>query len=170
MTHDPRLDELCRGGASSDYSRGAALQSVFDICPFMDDLDRNECNKDVASTQDFLQRLQRWSKTLPADLRTPSDVDEKPTLSIDREHFLGRSSVACVYYFTVVLKTRRFLTLYLLHQLEERTSSADKIRSRIDDKTSSMADVCLCAAVSLAKVGHNAMMSGQMMSNMCLLK
>lgn len=40
----------------------------------------------------------------------------------------------------------------------------------MDDKTSSLAHVCLNAAVNLAKVGNNIMTSNQMLDNMCLLK
>lgn len=146
--------------------RALALESIFKLCPFMDELETTVCKQDAATAEDFLQRLQQWSKALPAEIRTGNEPVSSPH---DRERSVARLHVGSVYYFTVILVTRRFLTLYLLNEIERRTSP-DQQKSRLDDRTSALAHVCLDAAVNLARVAHNAMATNQMLGNMCLLK
>lgn len=148
--------------------RGLGLQSIFEICPFMDELETTICKQDAEAAENFLQRLQKWSKALPKEIRT-TDV-KGPEASLNREKSIGRMHVACVYYFAVILVTRRFLTLYLLDRIQSRTSSEQEPKSKLDEKTTSLAYVCLDGAVNLAQVGHNTMISNQMLKNMCLLK
>lgn len=173
MLHpDKRLDSL---RSPSDNvlqdTRETAVQAIFSICPFMDELESKVCRQDMASTENFLQRLQKWSKALPEELRTGTDYKSSTSTLTDSELVVGGTHVACAYYFAVILTTRRFLTVCLLDilqesQLTEQTSS----RPKIDEKASSLSQVCLNAAVNLAKVGHNIMTSGHMLNNMCLLK
>lgn len=87
----------------------------------------------------------------------------------DREMLMGGTQVACAYYFAVILATRRFLTLYVLDQLKER-SSADAPASQLDEKTTSLAFVCLNAAISLIKVAYNAIIIESVLNMMCLVK
>ena len=148
-----------------------ALQATFDICPFMDELEHKEYNHDTTSTEKFLQRLQQWSKALPQELRRSTEVSSSVRASTDSELYVGGLHVACVYYFAVILATRRFFTLFLLDPIRDvRSSDIPSLTSKIDETTSSLAYVCLNAAVCLAKVGHDALMSHQMLNNMCLLK
>lgn len=151
--------------------REMAIQATFDACPFLDELESKNCKLDMASAESFLQRLQKWSKALPPELRSSTDVNLLKPTSADREIFVSGTHVACVYYFAVILATRRFLTLYLLDRLQERAALDHPSQgSPKKDKMSSLAHVCLDAATNLAKVGNNIMVSGQMLNNMCLLK
>ena len=167
--HDPRLRRVGQTCSSSDHAREIALQATFDICPLMDELEQKKCNQDTTSSEAFLQSLQHWSKALPQELRRSTGTSS-PTPVSDRELYIGGVHVACVYYFAVILTTRRFFTMHLLDQIKERASSTTSSTSKVDEKASSLAYVCLNAAVTLAKVGYDAMTSGQMLSNMCLLK
>lgn len=168
--YDARLNDIIVPD-KVDSVREMALQSIFDICPFLEELESKNCNLDVVSTEAFLQRLQKWSHSLPKVLRTSNDADLTVSTAVDRERFIGGTHVACEYYFAVILATRRFLTLHLLNQLQERMSSdASVSKSSKEDKTSDLAYVCLNAAINLAGVGHNAMKSNQMLNNMCMLK
>ena len=171
MLHpDKRLDSLrSPSGEIRQDTRQTAVQAIFSICPFMDELERKVCRQDMASTENFLQRLQKWSKALPEELRTGVEVNSS-TLT-DRELVVGGTHVACVYYFAVILTTRRFFTVCLLDRVQEgRVSEQSFETPRINEKTASLGQVCLNAAVNLAKVGSNIMTSGQMLNNMCLLK
>jgi hypothetical protein len=137
----------------------------------MDELEEKHCIQDTPSTENFLQRLQQWSKALPQELRQGTQDVAPSSMTADRELFLGGTHVACTYYFAVILATRRFLTLYLLDQLKERSStSAESSASRLDDKTTSLALVCLNAAISLSKVVYNAIITESVLNNMCLVK
>ena len=169
---DSRLDDVSSCSQDVDETaRGRALQAIFNICPYLDELEQKNCRQDVTAAENFLQRLQRWSKSLPGDLRSGTEVNVVRSSTADREMFLGGTHVACVYYFAVILTTRRFFTLYLLDRLHEQTEIDQASRKpKMDDKTTSLAHVCLNAAVNLAKVGNNAMTSNQMLNNMCLLK
>jgi hypothetical protein len=137
----------------------------------MDELEQKHCIQDVSSTENFLQRLQQWSKTLPQELRQNTEAVVPSSATIDRELVVAGSHVACTYYFAVILATRRFLTLYLLEQLKMRSSkSVGASVPDSDDKTSSLAFVCLNAAISISKVVHNAIISERVLNNMCLVK
>jgi hypothetical protein len=138
----------------------------------MDELEQKHCIQDTPSTENFLQRLQQWSKTLPQELRRNTETVVVPsTATIDRELVVAGTHVACTYYFAVILATRRFLTLYLLDQLKQRSSKGvTASMSHSDDKTSSLAFVCLNAAISISKVVHSAIISEVVLNNMCLIK
>ena len=100
---DSRLDEICRRYCSQDNSRGAALQSAYDICPFMDELDRKQCTENAAASERFLQRLQTWSKALPPEMRSSAEMESPMWQKDDRQIFLGGTHIACMYYFAVIL-------------------------------------------------------------------
>lgn len=156
---------------TAESGREKAIQAIFDICPFMDELEQKECNQDTASTEGFLHRLQEWSKALPQELRRSTEVDGPMSATIDSEVYIGGTHVACVYYFAVILATRRFFTVFLLDQIRDPSSAnTPSTPAKVDEKTSNLAYVCTNGAVSLAKVGHNAMITDQMLNNMCLLK
>lgn len=148
-----------------------ALQAAFDICPFLDELERKGCKQDMASAENFLQRLQKWSKALPEELRSSTEMKSFNSSTSDRPFFIGGTHVACVYYFTVILATRRFLTFYLINLLQKQSASDQTTqKAKANDRTAGLAHVCLDAAFNLAKAGHNIMTANQMLRNMCLLK
>ena len=144
---------------------------MFNLCPFMDELEAKHCIQDTPSSESFLQRLQQWSKALPPEMRQGTEAALSTSIISDRELLLGGTQVACNYYFAIILATRRFLTLYILDQLKERSSNGvGSTASQLDDKTTSLAYVCLNAAISLTKVGYNAIITESALNMMCLVK
>jgi hypothetical protein len=144
---------------------------MFDLCPFMDELEAKHCIQDTPAIESFLQRLQQWSKGLPPEIRQGTEAALPTSITGNREWLLGATQVACNYYFAVILATRRFLTLYILDQLKERSSNGvGSAASQLDDKTTSLAYVCLNAAISLAKVVYNAIITESALNMMCLVK
>lgn len=100
---DNRFDGVClRSSKVDEGAREMSLQAIFDMCPFMDELERKVCRQDMASAENFLQRLQKWSKALPEELRTSTEANLVTSISVNREMFIGRTHVACVYYFAVM--------------------------------------------------------------------
>lgn len=71
-------------------------------------------------------------------------------MDTDRQLLMGGSQVACTYYFAVILATRKFLTLYILDQLKQGAVTGVATNSQLDDKTTSLAFVCLNAAIRYA--------------------
>lgn len=168
---EARLRRISQANVSLDSPRQVALQATFDLCPFMDELEEKHCTQDTSATELFLQRLQQWSKALPQELRQGTQGVGPSSMRSDRELFLGGTHVACTYYFAVILATRRFTTLWLLAQLRERSSlRASATITRLDDTTTSLAFVCLNAAISLSKVVYNAIIIENALNNMCLIK
>lgn len=161
------------GGASG--IRSAAMQATFDICPFMDELERSGGSRSKESAENFLERLQGWSKALPQELRRWTGSSPSANAMIDQEHYLGASHVACVYYFGVMLTTRRFLTIYLMPKVRGKLRNGSSGLQQHGNQqeaieSEGLAHVCLNAAINLAKVGHNAKKADRMLRNMCLLK
>ena len=166
-----RLRHISHACESLESPREIALQAIFDLCPLMDELEKKDCIQDVSSTENFLQRLQQWSKTLPEELRQNTETIVPSSSTNDRELVVAGTHVACTYYFAVILATRKYLTLYLLEQLKQRSSKGvSASMSHSDEKTSSLAFVCLNAAISISKVVHNAIISESVLNNMCLVK
>lgn len=173
MPFDSRLDSLWStiANPNSNFIRERAVQAAFDLCPFMDELERKGPAQDPAFTEDFLKRLQLWSKALPHELRSSTEFLAASTGSTCRESFVGAAHVACMYYFTIILSTRRFLTLYVM-PFVKGTSAGDPISAspKRQDRSDNLAHVCLDAAKNLANVGYNASKSDRSVNNMCLMK
>ena len=169
--NEHRLKRISQACGNLESPREVALQAIFDLCPLMDELEQKHCIQDVSSTENFLQRLQNWSKTLPQELRQNTEAVVSSSTTTDRELVVAGTHVACTYYFAVILSTRRFLTLYLLEQLKQRSSKRMGTSTpNSDDKASSLAFVCLNAAISISKVVHNAVIFEKVLNNMCLVK
>lgn len=102
MQFDSRLDSLWStiAHARSHFIREKAVQAAFDLCPFMDELEKKGPVQDPAFTEDFLKRLQSWSKALPHGLRSSTDVFAASSDSTCRESFVGAAHVACMYAFS----------------------------------------------------------------------
>ena len=88
------------------------------------------------------------------------------------EHVIGAVHISCLYYFAVILATRPFLVAFLTAKLRSSgsntfhsaTTSADR------EKISNLAHACLDSAVYMAQTAYQAMNSGYLLGNMCLLK
>lgn len=169
------LHTLSQSIGDTSSIRSMAIQATFDICPFMDELERSGGSRSKESAENFLERLQGWSKALPQDLRRWTGSSPTATAMIDQERYLGASHVACVYYFAVMLTTRRFLTIYLMPKVRGKlrngaSTPQQQSSPREAVESEGLAHVCLNAAINLAKVGHNAKRADRMLRNMCLIK
>ena len=107
-------------------------------------------------------RLQKWSKALPEELRKWTEASPTNSALADREHYTGATHVACVYYFAVILTTRRFLTTFLLPKVREqatggRPATAQKLNGH---GSFGLAHVCLNAAINLANKHTSLVTSG----------
>ncbi|KAK5993046.1 putative transcriptional regulatory protein [Cladobotryum mycophilum] len=110
----------------------------------------------IALVEQFLNRIEDWSRNLPDFLRGPSgtlrgSAPEKATL--------GSIHVSCLYYFAVTLVTRPVLISALTSQTVAGTVSP-----------SPLASACLDAAVYLAQTCADAHKAGLLLGNMCLMK
>jgi hypothetical protein len=150
--------------------QGTALAASFNICPFLDELEQMSGKEEISSTEKLLHGLRRWSRSLPQELRqSPGEVVAGSNLS--REWYIGGAHVACVYYFAVVLATRRYLTNSLLDNIRQQSRPTGVAGVQINDgRSSTLAGVCLDAAQNMALVGHAALDAQQMPRNMCLMK
>lgn len=170
---DPSFERISQACGNVDSPRQTALQAAYDLCPFLDELEAKHCIQDTPATENFLQRLQQWSKALPPEMRQGTEAVMPMAMTADRELLLGGTQVACNYYFAVILATRRFLTLHILDQLRGRSSNGSGgggQSSQLDDKMVSLAYVCLNAATSLTQVVHNAIVTESALNMMCLVK
>lgn len=97
MQFDARIDSLWSTFAdpNTNFIRERAVQAAFDLCPFMDELERKGPIVDPLFTEDFLKRLQLWSKALPHELRSSTDALAASN-STCRESFIGAAHVACM--------------------------------------------------------------------------
>jgi hypothetical protein len=153
------------------YAQATALEASFDVCPFTDELEQKLYTQDLGSTEKFLYRLRKWSKALPQELRQSPELPDPYPVSDNREWYIGGVHVACLYYFSVILATRRFLTNSLLDAIRDQSPSGETtpVRGQVG-RSPEMAEVCLNAAKNLAEVAYNAMVAQQLMRNMCLIK
>lgn len=163
-----RLTHFFGSVPNSPSDHQAAVDAMFSICPFLDELEHNGSEQSVASLESFLHRLQQWSKNLPDELRRYSGNPSTRDRTATRELYLGAAHVACIYYFTIILATRRYLTLHLLPQVRRRYSNDRTPQEQ--SSVVSLAQVCLNAAISLSQVGYHAMQSQKMLKSMCIMK
>lgn len=98
MQFDTRLDSLWStiANPNSNFIRERAVQAAFDLCPFMDELERKSPVQDPAFVEDFLKRLQLWSKSLPHELRSSTEAAAASSASTCKESFVGAAHVACM--------------------------------------------------------------------------
>lgn len=174
------------GGAAAlnpperDFDTHDAVQSVrkqttdatFRVCSIIDDLQQDFAKggiADLSAAENFLQRLREWSQSVPPGLRQFSSSNAANT---DSEHVIGSVHISCNYYFAVILVTRPFLISQLMSKLRGTgTSTPHKaINTEDQDKISKLAQACLNSAIYMSQTGYQAMESGYLLGNMCLLK
>lgn len=132
----------------------------------------------VWEAEAFLRDLRQWSQALPTHLRRLSNgIGDTPGV-MDRERTVGAVHVSCVYYFSVILVTRPFLTSHVMLKLREQRNglpSAGNGKNRHPDATerfkiAELADVCVDSAIYMSTMAHKAMEAGTLLKNMVLLK
>lgn len=161
--------ELDKG---SSTGRQRALDATYRVCTIIDDL-QQEFNKggitDLGSAEDYLQRLRNWSQSVPPELRQFTSANATNT---DSEHVIGAVHISCNYYFAVILVTRPFLISHLMTKLRGSGAATPHPAAVSGDseKISKLANACLNSAIYMSQTGYQAMESGYLLGNMCLLK
>ncbi|KAF6837664.1 hypothetical protein CMUS01_04934 [Colletotrichum musicola] len=129
----------------------------------------------IPNAESFLEDIRDWSSSLPATLRrglqrTTTGIPE----SSDRETTIGNIHVACSYYFAVITTTREFLIQHIMPQVEGKAEHADFSWSQYaghdNEKVAELSGVCVDAAAFMAEMCSEALDSGIIMGNMCILK
>lgn len=129
----------------------------------------------IPNAESFLEDIRDWSSSLPAMLRrglqrTTTGIHE----SSDRETTIGNIHVACSYYFAVITTTREFLIQHIMPQVDGKAEHADFSWSQCADqdneKVAELSGVCVDAAAFMAEMCSEALDSGIIMDNMCILK
>lgn len=142
------------------------------MCAIIDDL-QQEFNKggitDLKSAEDYLQRLRSWSQSVPPELRQFTSAN---AINTDSEHVIGAVHISCNYYFAVILVTRPFLISHLMAKLRGSGAATPHPAAMSGDseKISKLANACLNSAIYMSQTGFQAMESGYLLGNMCLLK
>lgn len=161
--------ELAKGAQTS---RRRTLDATYRVCAVIDDL-QQEFSKggiaDLASAEDYLQRLRNWSQSVPPELRQFTSAN---AINTDSEHVIGAVHLSCNYYFAVILVTRPFLISHLMSKLRGSGTNTPRPApaSGAGDKVAKLANACLNSAIFMSQTGFQAMESGYLLGNMCLLK
>ncbi|KAL1955725.1 hypothetical protein VTO42DRAFT_8123 [Malbranchea cinnamomea] len=159
----------------SRYPRRLAIEATFEACLILDEitqkLGKTE-DLDALTAQRFLERLQHWSQTLPAELRQFGRRNGGSMICTDKELLIGNMHVACVYYFSVILVTRPFLISHLMLRLHNRTSDSLYSTTELSDHRQmlELAQACVSSASYLIQMCHKALTLGLLLKNMCMLK
>jgi hypothetical protein len=152
--------------------RHRTLEATYRVCSIIDDLQQDFAKggiSDFKSAEDYLQRLRNWSQGVPPELRQFTSAN---AINTDSEHVIGAVHISCNYYFAVILVTRPFLISHLMKKL--RGSGTDTphpaTTTTDEDKITKLANACLDSAIFMSQTGYQAMESGYLLGNMCLLK
>lgn len=110
----------------------------------------------IPRIEQFLQRIEDWSQSLPANLRV--SPESYTDLSPER-NIIGKIHVSCLYYFAVTLVTRPVLISTLTSRTMTTTTTL-----------SPLASACLDAAVYLVQTCLDAKKAGVLLGNMFIMK
>lgn len=127
---------------------------------------------DILQAEDALVKLRAWSRRLPIDLRRLPCHGSSCATSADRQFAFGILHVSCLYYFTVILVTRPFLTVDLVGRLKPQlrypsTHPADQV---VASKVSKLSQVCLTSALYMGEICDKYASSGLLIGNLCFVK
>lgn len=145
------------------------MTSSFEVCTVLEEIMHHLDHKrdvNIASIQRLLTQLRLRSQSLPSELRF--STTEWP-MSVERQRqALGSSTVACIYYFSVILITRPVLISLLLRKLTAASQGSSSHTS--SPKVEEIGQVCVDAAVLMAETARSAQAAGILLQNMCMLK
>jgi hypothetical protein len=153
-------------------SRRRALDATYRVCAIIDDLQQEFAKggiSDLKAAEDYLQRLRNWSQSVPPELRQFTSAN---AVNTDSEHVIGAVHISCNYYFAVILVTRPFLISHLMSKLRGSGTATPRqaVMSTDSEKVTKLANACLNSAIFMSQTGFQAMESGYLLGNMCLLK
>ena len=151
-------------------SREVTLNAILGVCSIIAEVTPkldSAGSMDPTTAEAFLQRLQSWSATLPASMRHfKSSADETMTLEV-QEHIVGNIHASCIYYFAVLLITRPFLISHLMNSLADNGSIASPTTAA---EVIELAQACIDAAMLMANMCYEALQSGVLLKQMCIMK
>jgi hypothetical protein len=156
------------------------MAASIEVCSYLSELELKKWEgtiSDAVESEEFLHRLREWSQTLPSNLRSfKYDATATSTLSASSEtraRLIGAIHLSCIYYFTVMLVTRPFLTCYLVQKLR-RNASLSSRRRRLPDldnlPMANLSHACHDAAIYMANMAEAALDAGLLLGNMCIIE
>ncbi|KAK5178165.1 hypothetical protein LTR44_009471 [Exophiala sp. CCFEE 6388] len=158
-------------GKPRDMALNASFGACSLIAEIMQSLDSDR-SMEVDEAQGFLKRLQHWSSSLPNEIRHFSKTTEEPLTLSEQEQIIGSIHVSCVYYFAVMLVTRPFLTSHLMSRLPSAMSQTSESMPTVPIKPEVMtlAQACIDSAILMSQTCHDALQTGILLNNMCIMK
>lgn len=152
-----------------------AIHAVATACSLLDEIIQTlgGVNKiDILQAEEALVKLRSWSRALPSDIRQFTCHDGFCATSADRQFAVGILHVSCLYYFTVILVTRPFLTAELVGRLkpQARGPSTHPIEQVRASKVSKLSQVCLTSALFMAEICDKYASSGLLIGNLVFVK
>ncbi|KAI1614550.1 hypothetical protein EDD36DRAFT_231214 [Exophiala viscosa] len=158
-------------GKPRDMALNASFGACSLIAEIMQSLDSDR-SMEVDEAQGFLKRLQHWSSSLPNEIRHFSKATEEPLTLPEQEQIIGSIHVSCVYYFAVMLVTRPFLTSHLMSRLPSAMSQTSESMPTVPAKpeVTGLAQACIDSAILMSQTCHDALQTGILLNNMCIMK
>lgn len=160
--------------AHGDDSARSRLFASYTLADLMETISKELYGQKAVSTsaaEQFLQRLNHWSKELPETMRTASSNFDTPE---EQEHTLGSIQVVCFYYFATMLVTRPFListlTARLVRSRQGDLSESATPTAYEDPLHTKLASACVDSAEYLIQACQDAQKAGLLLANMCIMK
>lgn len=158
--------------------RDLTLNASFGACSLIAEISQSLDSENLVEltvAERFLQRLQEWSSRLPSNIRQFTKSTDPPLTLQEQEQILGNITVSCVYYFAVIVVTRPFLISHLMEHLPGGGgAAAEGVEGMPTSKDNSdvvdLAQACIDSAIYMAQMCHEALQSGLLLNQMCILK
>ncbi|OAL23608.1 hypothetical protein AYO22_06185 [Fonsecaea multimorphosa] len=172
-----RTDHIALNNADTQAisPREPTLNASFQACTIIAEITQNlDCDGSIGlnAAEEFLRRLQEWSASLPDDMRHFKKPVDQPLTLPEREQMIGNIHVSCVYYFAVMLVARPFLISLLMHQLTGSAGNASVVTatSEMQADVVDVAQACIDSAILMANMCYEAIQSGVLLKQMCIMK
>lgn len=167
LTSDPSCSDSCQELGLLESMRAFSFleRTVNDVY--------TKQNVPLGLLQQISKELQSASSTVPAELRSLAASDSPTTASGSMRHILRNASVACNYYFSMMLLTRPFLITCLrakhgwsVAKLDGKSSPSDvKIYADITQGATASVD----SATKTIQLLHELMTANMLFNNMPLV-
>jgi len=172
-----RTDHIALNSAdiSTSSPRELTLNASFRVCTIIADITRrldDDGSIGLSIAEEFLKRLQEWSVSLPDDMRQFKKPVDQPLTLLEQEQMIGNIHVSCVYYFAVMLATRPFLISHLMHQLTGNAGDGSIATATLEMQGDvvDVAQACIDSAILMANMCYEAVQSGILLKQMCIMK
>ncbi|KIW26353.1 uncharacterized protein PV07_09453 [Cladophialophora immunda] len=163
------------GDVETSSPRQLRLNASFRVCTIIAQItQRLDCDGSMglSTAEEFLKRLQEWSVSLPDDMRQFKKPVDQPLALSEQEQMIGNIHVSCVYYFAVMLVTRPFLISHLMQQLTGNAGDGSVTIATPDAQANviDVAQACIDSAILMANMCYEALQSGILLKQMCIMK